>query len=66
MLTVDDLTKVMGEHSSQPYGNQWMKKKMMERFKEDLVVHERYGRKDVVLLQENTHDLFSELRLVLY
>jgi len=56
----------MGEHCSDPYSPKWIKKKLLARLPDSVLVCSQNGKKDVVLLHESANKLINEFRLVGY
>ena len=53
MVTVSDLHAVMAQHCVQPWTTKWLKKKMLDRFQDSIIIGNMCGRKDLIVESES-------------
>lgn len=64
ILVVEDLRKVMQDQGVDPYTVKWMKKKLLARFPDTILICNQNGKNDVILLVESVNSILSKLRSV--
>ena len=60
IVTVKDLVNLMGTYCEKPYTNKWMKKKLMDRFSDNLMIASMHGKSDVVIFHQSVDMLLQE------
>ena len=53
---------MISSHCSQPYTTRWLKSKLLEKFKDTILICSKHGQEDIVLFYESAGKLLTDFK----